>query len=177
MLDSRSVPLDKPVFVRLWHGHPGNLHLKYYKHVGVQSLNRARLFATPWTVALQAPLPFTISPSLLKLMSTESVLPSISSSVTPFSSCLQSLPASGSFPMSQFFESGGQNIGASASASVLPMSIQSWFPLGLTGLISLQSKGVSRVFTTPIVQNHRFLGAQLSLWSNCHTCTWQLEKP
>ena len=146
MLDSRSVPLDKPVFVGLWYGHPGNLHLKYYKLVVVQSLSLVQLFVTPWTVARQAPLPFTISPSLLKLMSTESVLPSISSSVTPFSSCLRSFPASGSFPMSQFFKSGGQSIVALASAPVLPMSIQSSFPLGLTGLISLQSKGLSSLF-------------------------------
>ena len=162
MLNSRSVPLDKPLFVGLWYGNPGNLHLKYYKHV-VQSLSHARLFATPWTVAHQAPLPFTISPSLLKLLSTESVLPSISSSVTPFSSCLQSLPASGSFPMSQFFESGGQNIWASASASVLPISIQSWFPLGLTGLISLQSRGLWRVFFNTTFQKHQFFGTQPSL--------------
>ena len=79
---------------------------------------------------------------------------SISSSVTPFSSCPQSFPASGSFPMSQLFASVGQNIGASASASVLPMNIQSWFPLGLTGLISLLSKGLSRVFSRTTVQKH-----------------------
>ena len=80
----------------------------------------------------------------------------ISSSVVPFSSCLQSFPESGSFPMSQFFESGGQSIGVSASTSVLPMNIQDWFPLGLTGLISLQSKGLSRVFFNTAVQKHQF---------------------
>ena len=85
--------------------------------------------------------------------------PIISFSVVPFSSCLQSFPASGSFPMSQFCASGGQNTGASASASVLPMNIQDWFPLGLTGLISLQSKGVSRVFSNTPVQKHQFFGA------------------
>ena len=104
------------------------------------------------------------------------------SSVTPFSSCLQFFLASGPFPMSPFFASGGRSIGASASASVLPMSIQDWFPLGLTGLtslglISLQSKGLSRVFSNATVQNHQFFGAQLSLWSNSHIHSWLLEKP
>ena len=88
--------------------------------------------------------------------------PTISSSVVPFSSCLQSFPAPGSFPVSQFFTSGGQSIGASASASVLPMNIQDYFPLGWTGLISFQSKGLSRVFSNTIVQKHQFC-AQLSL--------------
>ena len=88
--------------------------------------------------------------------------PTISSSVIPFSSCLQPFPASGSFPMSQFFASGGQSIGASAS-SVFPMNIQDWFPLGWTGWISLQSKGLSRVFTNTTVQKHQFFGTQLSL--------------
>ena len=89
--------------------------------------------------------------------------PTISFSVVPFSSCLQSFPASGSFPMRQFFASSGQSIGVSASASVLPMNIQDWFPLGWTGWISLQSKGLLRVFSNTIVQKHRFFGAQLSL--------------
>ena len=89
--------------------------------------------------------------------------PTISSSVIPFSSCLQSFPASGSFQMSQFFASGSQSIGASASVSVLPMNIQDWFPLGLTGWISLQSKELSRVFSNTTVQKHQFLSAQLSL--------------
>ena len=84
-------------------------------------------------------------------------------SVVPFSSCLQSFPASGYFPRSQFFASGGQSIGVSASASVLPINIQNWFPLGLTGFISLQSKGLSRVFSNTTVQKHQFFGAQLSL--------------
>ena len=87
----------------------------------------------------------------------------ISSSVIPFSSCLLSFPASGSFLMSQFFASGGQSIGASASASALPVNIQNWFPLGLTGLISLRSKGLSRVFSNTTVQKHQFFSAQLSL--------------
>ena len=89
--------------------------------------------------------------------------PAISSSVIPFSSCLQSFSTSVSFPMSQFFVSGGKSIGASVSASVLPMNIQDWFPLGWTGLISLQSKGLSRVFSNTIVQKHQFFGAQFSL--------------
>ena len=89
--------------------------------------------------------------------------PTISSSVVPFSSHFQSFPASGSFPMSQFFESGGQSIGVSASTSVLPMSIQDWFPLGWTSWISLQSKGVSRVFSNTTLQKHQLFGAQLSL--------------
>ena len=89
--------------------------------------------------------------------------PTISSFVITFSSCLQSLPTSGSFPRSQFFTSGGRSIGASALASVLPMNIQHWFPLGLTGWISLQSKGLSRVFSNITVQEQLFFGAQLSL--------------
>ena len=101
--------------------------------------------------------------------------PNISSSVIPLSSCLQSFPPSVSFPMSQFFASGGQSIGA--SASVLPMNIQDWFPLGWTGWISLQSKGLSRVFSNTTVQKHQFFGAQFSLWSNSHIHTWLLEKP
>ena len=92
--------------------------------------------------------------------------PTISSSADPFSSCLQSSPASGSFLISQFFASGGQSIGV--SASVLPMNIQDWFPLGLTGWISLLSKGLSRVFSSTTVQKHQFFGIQLSLWSNSH---------
>ena len=92
-----------------------------------------------------------------------------------FSSCLQYFPASGSFPMSQLFTSGGQSIGA--SASVLPMSIQGWFPLGLTGLISLQSKGLSRVFSNTTVWKHQFFSLQPSLWSKSHIHTWLLEKP
>ena len=103
--------------------------------------------------------------------------PTMSSSVVPFSSCLQSFPASGSIPRSQFFTSGGQSIGISASASVLSMNLQDWFPLGLTGWISLQSKGLSRVFSSTTVQKHQFFGAQLSLWSNSHIHTQLLEKP
>ena len=101
----------------------------------------------------------------------------ISSSVVPFSSCLQSFPASGFFQVSQFFASGGQIIGASDSASALPMYIQNWLPLGLTVLISLQSKGLSRVFSNTTVKKHQFFGAQPSSQSNSHIHTWPLEKP
>ena len=103
--------------------------------------------------------------------------PTILSSVIHFSSYLQSLLASGSFLMSQFFLSGGQSIGVSALASVLPMNIQDWFPLGLTGLIFLLSKGLTRVFSNTTVQKHQFFGAQPSLWSNSHIHTWLLDKP
>ena len=101
----------------------------------------------------------------------------ISSSVIPFSSHLKSFPASGSFQIGQLFASGGQSIGVSASASVLPVNIQDWFPLGWTCWISLQSKGLSRVFSNTTVQKHQFFGAQLSLESNSHIHTWLLEKP
>ena len=142
----------------------------------VQSLSRVRLFATPWTTARQASLSITNSQSSPKPMSTESVMhPAISSSVVPFSSCPQSFPASGSFQMSQLFASGGQSFGVSASTSVLPMNTQDWFSLGLTGWIFLQSKGLSRVFST--VQKHQFFGTQLSSQSNSHIHTWPLEKP
>ena len=102
--------------------------------------------------------------------------PTISSSVIPFS-CLQSFPISGSFQMSQLFVSGGQNIGVSASTSVLPMNTQDWSPLGWTGWISLQSKGLSRVFSNTTVQKHQFFGTQPSSQSNSHIHTWLLEKP
>ena len=103
--------------------------------------------------------------------------PNIASSVVPFSSHLQSFPSSGSFQMSQFFISGGQSIGVSASASVLPMNTQDWYPLGWTGWISLQSKGLSRVFSNTTVQKHQFFGAKLSLQYNSHILSSLLEKP
>ena len=103
--------------------------------------------------------------------------PTISSSVIPFSSWLQSFPVSGSFPASEFFASGGQSIGVPALASVLPMNIKNWIPLGLTGWVSLQSKGLSRVFSNTTVQKHQFFSAQLSSQSNSYTHTWPLEKP
>ena len=101
----------------------------------------------------------------------------ISSSVIPFFSCLQSFTASGSLLVSQFFASSAQSIGVSASASVLPMNILDWFPSEWTGLISLQSKGLSRVFSNTTVQKHQFIGTQPSLWSNSPMHTWLLEKP
>ena len=103
--------------------------------------------------------------------------PAVSSSVVPFSSRLQSFPALGSFSMSQFFASGGQSIGVSASASVFPMNIQDWFPLGWTGWISLQFKELSRVFSNTTVQKHQFFSLQFSLYSNSHIHTWPQEKP
>ena len=103
--------------------------------------------------------------------------PTISSSVVSFSSCLPSLPASGSLAMSQLFAWGGQSIGASVSASVLLLNVQDWFSLGLTGLISLQSKWLSRVFSNTIVQNRQFFGVHPSLWSKSHIYTWLMEKP
>ena len=129
----------------------------------VQSLSRVRVFVTPWTAAHQASLSITNSRNLLKLMSIVSVMPYNHLILCrPLLFPLQSFPASGSFPMSPF-SSGGQKLGVSASVSVLPMNIQDWFPLGWTGWISLQSKGLSRVFSNTTVQRHQFLSAQLSL--------------
>ena len=131
-----------------------------------------------WTAAQQASLSVSNSRNLLKFMSIELVMPSSHLIFClPFSFCLQSLPASEYFPMSQFFPSGGQSIGVSTSASILPMNIQDWSPSGWTGFISLQSKGLSRIFSNTTVQKYRFFGAQLSLWSNSHIHTWLLEKP
>ena len=139
----------------------------------VQLLSCVRLFATPWITARQAFLSITNSQSLLKLMSIESWChPTISSSVVPFSSCPQSFPASESFPMNQLFAWGGQSIGVSASALVLPMNTQDWSPLGWTGWISLQSKGLSRVFSNTTVQKHKFFSTQLFSQSNSHIHTW-----
>ena len=137
-------------------------HFLYFS--STQSLSHVQLFATLWTTERQASLYITKSWSLLKLMSIKRWChPTISSTVKPICSCLQSLPTLGYFSMSQFFALGGQSIGASALASVLPMNIQDWFPLGSTGLISLQSKGLSRVFFNTTVQKHQFFGTQLSL--------------
>ena len=127
----------------------------------VQLLSHVQLFTTPWTAACSASLSITNYRSLLKLMSIESVMPS--NHLIPFFFPHQSFPASGSFQMSQFFAWGGQNTVVSASTSVLPMNIQDWFPLGWTGWISLQSKGLSRVFSNTTVQKHQFFVTQLSL--------------
>ena len=147
--------------------------------------NCVQLFATPWTAAHQASLFFTISQNLLKLLSIKLLMPSnhlilCRPLLLPPSIFARIFPFNlfpGSFQMSQFFTSGGQHLGASTSASVLPMNIQDWFPLGWTGLISLQSKGFSRVFSNTTVQKHQFFGTQPSLWSNSHIHTWLLEKP
>ena len=139
-----------------------------YLVVVVQLLSCVWLFMTAWTAAHQASLSFTISWSLPKWSPLSWWChPTISSSVVPFSSCLQFFPTSVSFPMSWLFSSGGQCIGASASVSVLPMNIQGWFPLRLTGLISVQSKWLSRVFFNTTVWKHQFFSTQPSLWSNC----------
>jgi len=130
-----------------------------------QLLSCVQLFVTPWTAACQSPLSFTISWSLLVLMS----IGSVTLSNYLIFSCpllLQSFPVSGSFPMSRLFGSGGQGIRASASASVIPMNMKGWFPLGFTGLISLQSKGLSRVFSSTTIQKPQFFAAQSSLQSN-----------
>ena len=129
----------------------------------VQSLSDVRLFAL-WTAAHQASLSITNCQSYSNSCpSSRWCHPTVSSSVISFSFCHHSYPPSGSFPMSQFFTIGGQRIGALASASVLPMNIQDLFPLEWTGLISLKSKGLSRVFSNTTVQKHQFFGAQLSL--------------
>ena len=142
-----------------------------------QSLSHVQLFATPWTAARQASLSITNSWSQSKPCPLSRWChPTISSFVVPFSSCLQSFPASGCFPMGPLFASGGQNNGVSASASVLPMNIQDWFPLGWTGWISMQAKGLSRVFSNTTVQKHQFFGTQFSSQSNFHIHSWLLEK-
>ena len=132
---------------------------------------------TPWSAAYQA----SCSSSSPGACSNSGPLswwhhPTISSSVIPFNSCLQSFPTSGTFQISWLFTYGGQSIGASVLASVLPMNIQDWFPLGLTGLISLQSKRLLSVFSNTTVQKHQFFRNQPSLWSNSHIHTWLLEK-
>ena len=138
----------------------------------VHLLSHVKLFAISLTAAHQASLSITNSWSLLKLMSIESVMPFNHLILcVPFNSCLQCFPASGSFPLSQFFASGGQIIGESASASVFPMNIQDQFPLRLTGWISVQSKGLSRVLSNTTVQKHEFFGTQVSSQANSHIHT------
>ena len=150
----------------------------YKKVVVLQPLSPVQFFATPWTAAHQASLSHTISRSMLKFMSIELVMPSIHLILCHPLLLLPSIfPSIRSFPMSQFFASGGQSIGASALTSVLPVNLRGWFPLGLTGLISLLSKGFSRVFSSTIVWKHQFFSAQPSLWSNSHIHTWLPEKP
>ena len=128
---------------------------------------------TPWTAACQASLSFTIFWSFSKSCPLSQWCHSTtSSSVVPFSSCLQSFSTSGSFPMSQLFTSGGQSVGTSALASVLPMNIEGWFSLRLTCLISLLSKRLSRVFFSTTIWKHEFFSAQPSLWSYSHICLY-----
>ena len=149
-----------------------------YSVSSVQLLSCVQLFATPWTAVCQASLSITNTQSLLKLVYIESVMPSNYLILCrPFLLLPSIFSSSRGFSNESVFASGGQSIGASASASVLPVKIQGWFPLGLTGLISMQSKGLSRVFPSTTVQNHQFVSAQPSLWSNCHICTWLLVKP
>ena len=147
-------------------------HVPQLVVVIVQLLTCIQLFVTPWDIAHQAPLSSTVSWSLLQFMPTELVMLS-----NHLILCHPLLLLLSIFPSFRVFsnESGGQIIGA--SASVLSMNIQDWFPLGLTGLISLLSKGLSRVFSSTTIQKHQFFGTQTSLWSNSHICTWLLEKP
>ena len=157
----------------LWRDQPSNVHVYA---VVVQSLSSVWLCA-PWTAAPRLPCP-SLSPGVCSDSCTLSQWyhPTISSSVIPFSSCPQSFPASGSFPMSQFFPSSGQSIGDSASSSVPPMNIHDWFPLGLTGLTSSQSRGFSRVFSSTTIRKHQYFGTQPSLFSSSYICTWLLKK-
>ena len=132
-------------------------------------------FVTPCTTACQTSLSFTISQSLL--MSIESMMPSNHRIFChPLSFCPQSFPTSGSFPMSRLLALGSQSIGASTSVSVLPMNIQGWFPLGLSDLITLLFKGLSKVTSSTTVLRHQFFSTQPSLWSNSQHHTWLLEK-
>ena len=143
-----------------------------------KSLSHVQLFPTPCTAACQPPWP-SKSPRVCPISCSlhQWCHPAISSSDALFSFCPQYFPASGTLPMSQMFTSDDQNTEVSASASVLPMNIQDWFPLGLTGLISLLSKGLSGVFFNPTVQKHQFFSTQFSLQSNSYIHTWLLEKP
>ena len=163
-------------------------HLKFYfwltfqtylQFSSIWSLSRLRLFVTLWIKHTRLPCPSPVPGDCSNSCpSSWWCHPTISSSVVPFSSCLQSFPASGSYLMSRFFASGGQSIGISASPSVLPMNIQDWFLLGsLIDWISLQSKGLSRVFSNTTVQKHQFFSAQPSSQSNSHIHTRPQEKP
>ena len=148
-------------------GNTSDQHLtsiNVHQFSSVQLLHHIGPFVTPWTAAHRPPCP-SQTPGVYSNSCPLSwwCNPTISSSVVLFFSCPQSFPASWSFQMNQFFSSGGQSIGVSASVSVLPVNIQDWFPLGWPGWISLQSKGLSRVFSNTTVQKHQFFGAQLSL--------------
>ena len=144
----------------------------------VQSLSRVRLYETPWIAARQASLSITSSQRSPKLMCIELVMPSSHLILCrPFLLLPPIPPSIRVFPISQLFSWGGQSIGVSASASVLPMNIQDWSPLGWAGWISLQSKGLAKVFSITTVQKHQFFSAQSSSQSNSHIHTWPLEKP
>ena len=143
----------------------------------VQSLSRVQFFATPWITARQATLSITNPQSSDSRPSSLWCHPAVSSWVVPFSSCPQSLPASEFFPKSQLFAWGGQSTGVSALASFLPKKSQGWSPSEWTGWISLQSKGLSRIFSNTTVQTHQLFGAQPSSQSNSHIYTWPQEKP
>ena len=154
------------------------IYILYNQIRSDQSLSRVRLFATPWIAARQASLSITNSQSSSDSRpSSQWCHPAISSSVVAFSSCPQSLPASETFPMSQLFTWGGQSTGVSASVSFPPKKSQGWSPSEWTGWISLQSKGLSRVFSNTTVQKHQFFSAQPSSQSNSHIHTWPQEKP
>ena len=188
-------PLLRTLYVSLQRERDGSSWSYLFR--SVQSLNRVQLFMTPWTTVRQASLRSDQSLSHVRLFATRWIAacqaslsitnslvhsdscpsrqwchPAISSSVIPFSSCRQSLPASGSFPMSQLFAWGGQSTGVSALASFLPKKFQGWSPWEGTGWISLQSKGLSRVFSNTTVQKHQFFGTRPSSQSNSHILTW-----
>ena len=163
------VSLKNTLYVNLWYA--------FHLLVVFQSLSCTWLFKTSWTAAYEDPLSFTVAQNLLKFISIESAM--VSNHLILYCPLLL-LPSTflsiKVFPMSWLSASGGQSIGASASASILQISIQDWFPLGWTGWISLQSKGLWRVFSNTTFQKHQFFSAQLSLWSNSHIDTWLLEK-
>ena len=151
---------------------------KWFSYVVIQSPSHARLFVTPWTAATRSPCPSPppgVCPSSYPLH--RWCRSAISSSDTLFSFYPRSFPASGIFPMSHQFTSDDQNTEASASALVLPVNIQSWFPLVLIGVISLLSKGLSGVLFNTTVQRHQFFGILLSLWFRFHNSTWPLGRP
>ena len=159
----------------VFHGHDIMLMLQFNSF---QSLSHVWLFDTHGLQHTRPPCP-SPTPGVYSSScpSRQWYYSTISSSAVPVSSRLQSFPASWSFPMSQLFTSGAQSIGVSASTSALPMNIQDWFPSGFTGLISLQSKELSRVFSNTTVQKHQFFSAQLSLQSNSYIHTRPMEKP
>ena len=158
-----------------WMMKTEHLNINFFSSV---QFSCVRLFETSWPQHARAPC-LSPAPGVYPNSCPLSwwCHPAISSSVIPFSSCLQSFPASGSFQISQLFTSGGQSTGVSASTSVPPMNTHDWSPLGWTGWTSFQSKGLSRVFSNTTVQKHQFFSAQLSLKSSSHIHTWPLEKP